>query len=638
MASKYDGLARIIIQNIGGKSNVNSLTHCITRLRFKLKDESKANTDLLKTTDGIVTVMQSAGQYQIVIGNHVPQVYEAVCAIGGFSGTGSQDDSSNANMGIGAKLIDTISGIFQPILGVLSAVGILKGILALLAFFELLPEASPTYALLWSIADGFFYFLPMILAYTAAEKFRCNKFITMALAASLLYPAMVGLSSGEVLGTIFAGSAFETNYYSTFLGIPVLLPASGYPSTVLPIIIASFFSAKIEKFWKKVIPDVIKTFFVPLLTLVIVGPLTYLLIGPVMTFISSLLSLGFTNLYAFNTIIAGLIVGAVWQVLVIFGLHWSLIPLALVQLSTNGSSNVLTPMFATTFAQSAVVLAIIIKTKDRKLRDIAIPAFISGIFGVTEAAIYGVTLPKKKPFVISCIGAAVGGAVISAAGVYSYMMGGLGIFGLPSYINPQTKDISGMVWAFISLVVGFGISFVLTMATYKDDAPAEAAAPSAPAKTSVGGITEHKVKSPLKGKVMPLSDVKDEAFASGVMGQGAAIDPSEGVVRAPIDGDVTAFFPTGHAIGLVSADGLEVLIHIGLDTVNLEGKHFTPKVKQGDKVKQGQILLEFDIEAIKKAGYSVVTPVIITNTANYADVIPADDGAINAGDNLITII
>lgn len=470
MASKYDGLARIIIQNIGGKSNVVSIAHCITRLRFKLEDESKANTDMLKNSDGIVTVMQSAGQYQVVIGNHVADVYEAICAIGKFDGTpGIGNDASAKKMGFGAVIMDAISGMFQPILGVLSAVGILKGVLALLAFFGILSDTSSTYGLLFSIADGFFYFLPLILAYTAAEKFKSNKFIAMAIAASLCYPAMVNLASSEILGTLFAGTMFETSYYSTFFGIPVLLPASGYPSSVVPIIAAVYFSGKIENVWKKVIPDVIKMFFVPLLTLVIIVPLTYLIIGPIVTVLSSLISAGFSGIYGFNAILAGAVLGAIWQILVIFGLHWAIIPLAIMELGTYKYTTMFSPYFAASFAQSMVILGVYLKTRDKNLKAIALPAFISGMCGVTEAGIYGITLPKKKPFIWSCIAASIGGAIIGGAGVKTFSLGGLGVFGLPSYINPDTQDATGMIWIIIATLIAMAIAFAMTMVLYKDE-------------------------------------------------------------------------------------------------------------------------------------------------------------------------
>ena len=481
MASKYDGLARIIIQNVGGKSNVISLSHCITRLRFKLKDESKANTDILKNTDGIVTVMQSGGQYQIVIGNQVDDVFEAVNRIGKF-GADSEivDDEGNETgtfvpekkMSAGAVLIDVISGVFHPVLGVLSAAGIIKGLLALFAFFKLIDTTSGAYMTWYSVADGFFYFLPIILGYTSAEKFKSNKFIGMAVGASLCYPDMVNLVTGKAIGTAFAGTIFQVSYYATFFGIPILIPDSKYPSTVVPIILAVFVASKLEHMWKKVIPDVIKLFIVPVLTLGIIVPLTYLVIGPVAQVLCSLIGAAFKAMYNLPVVgglVAGLILGAIWQGLVIFGLHWGLVPLCMINYSSLGYDFILSPYFAASFAQTMVVLAIYLKTKDSKLKRIALPAFISGIFGVTEPCIYGVTLPKKKPFVISCIAASIGGGIIGFAGVKSYMMGGLGLFGLPSYIDAKTNSAYSMYWVIIGTLVAMVIAFVMTFLTYHDE-------------------------------------------------------------------------------------------------------------------------------------------------------------------------
>lgn len=634
MSSKYDGLARIIIQNVGGKSNVISLSHCITRLRFKLRDESKANVNILKETDGIVTVMKSGGQFQVVIGNHVPDVYAVVNEIGGFGGKSYANSSDNGpKMGIGATLIDWISAIFQPTLGVLSAVGIIKGVLALLAFFEILDPSSGTYGILYSVADGFFYFLPIILGITAAVKFGGDKFIGMAIGSALCYPAMVNLSSGEALGVLFQGTMFETNYFSEFLGIPVLIPASGYPSSVVPIVLTVYFAVKIEKAWKKVIPDVVKKFLVPAFTLIIIVPLTFLLIGPIATFLSSIIGAVFSSAYGFSGLLAGLLLGAVWQVLVIFGLHWGIIPLVIINFSMHGSDFVLSPYFAASFAQSMVVLAIFFKTKDKKLKEIALPAFISGMFGVTEPAIYGITLPKKKPFIISCIAASVGGGIIGLMGVKSYMMGGLGLFGLPSFINPETNSATDMVWIIIATLVAMALGFILTYITYKDDD-----------MTHVSGNktrnTEKKdsVFSPLKGDVKRLNEIEDEAFSTGALGQGIAILPSEGKVYAPCNGMIASFFPTGHAIGITSDNGAEILIHIGIDTIKMEGDGFTPKVKQGDRVEKGQLLLEFDMDKIKREGYSLITPIIITNTMDYSDVISTDTRSIAVGDSIITLL
>ena len=482
MASKYDGLARIIIQNVGGKSNIISVAHCITRLRFKLKDESKANKEVLESTDGVIKVMQSGGQYQVVIGNQVNDVYDAVLDVGHFQGAGTVDEDGNAvdDGGSDGKkkspvsiLIDVISGVIQPTLGVLAATGIIKGLLALFDFLGWIPSTSGTYQVWYAVADGFFYFLPIILGYTAAKKFKMNEFIGMALGIALCYPNMVNITSGEVLGSVFTGTAFEMSYYTTFFGIPVIMPASGYTSSVVPIIIAVAVGCKLEKWLRQVIPDVIKLFIVPFVTLVIMVPLTYLVIGPIASILCNILTVIFSAIYSLPVvggIIAGLLIGAFWQVLVIFGLHWGLVPLSLINYSTLGYDFILSPYFCVSFAQTFVVLAIILKTRDEKLKKIAIPAFISGIFGVTEPAIYGVTLPKKKPFIYSCIGGAIGGAFIGMMGVRSYSMGGLGLFGLPSYIDVTgTTGIQSLINVVIGTIIASVIGFVLTWFLYKDE-------------------------------------------------------------------------------------------------------------------------------------------------------------------------
>lgn len=625
---KYEQLAKDIIKNVGGKENVNSLTHCVTRLRFKLKDENKANTEVLKKMDGVVTVVKSGGQYQVVIGNHVPDVFADVMAVGGFSA--ASEDDSNEKMNAFNKFIDIISGVFAPTLGVLAATGMIKGINALLIAAHVLANTDGTYQILNAIGDSLFYFFPIFLGYTAAKKFKLNEFTGMAIGAAMVYPTIVGLAGGKPLFMVLTGSMFESSVSTTFLGIPVIL--MNYSSTVIPIVIAIYVASKIEKFFKKIIPDVVKTFLVPFCTLLVIVPLTFLVIGPISTWAGKLLGAITLAIYNFSPIVAGLFIGAFWQVFVIFGLHWGLVPIAFNNLATLGYDPVLALSIAASFAQTGVVGAILLKTKNAKLRSIAIPAFISGIFGVTEPAIYGITLPKKKPFVISCIGASIGGAIIGFCGSKGYMIGGMGIFALPSYIGPNGFDM-GFYGIAISMVAGFAIGFILMLFTkLEDDEESNETVKENPL------VKQEILISPLKGEVKPLSEVKDEAFSSGALGKGIAIEPSEGRVVAPVDGVLTTFFPTGHALGITSDNGAEILIHIGMDTVQLEGKHFTPKAKQGDIVKAGDVLLEFDINAIKEEGYSVITPVIVTNSANYLDIIETDKNSVNYKENLLTVM
>ena len=481
MASKYDGLARIIIQNVGGKSNIISVAHCITRLRFKLKDESKANKEVLESTDGVIKVMQAGGQYQVVIGNQVNDVYDAVLEVGHLAAAGAVDEEGNAveeTSGGGKKspvslCIDVISGTLQPTLGVMAATGIIKGLLALFDFLGLIPAASGTYQVWYAVADGFFYFMPIVLGYTAAKKFKVNEFIGMAIGIALCYPAMVNSTAGTVLGTVFTGTAFEMSYYLTFFGIPVIMPASGYTSSVVPIILAVAIAAPLEHWLKKVIPDVIKLFVVPFVTLIVMVPLTYLVIGPIASILCSILSLFFNAIYSIPVVgglIGGVLIGAFWQVLVIFGLHWSLVPLAMINYSLLGYDFILSPYFCVSFAQTFVVLAIVLKTKDEKLKKIAIPAFISGIFGVTEPAIYGVTLPKKTPFIYSCIAGAIGGAFTGLMRTRSYSIGGLGLFRLPSFIDTTgVMGLTNMIYILIAILIASVAGFAMTYVLYKDE-------------------------------------------------------------------------------------------------------------------------------------------------------------------------
>lgn len=628
---KYHELAEKIVDNVGGKENINSLTHCITRLRFKLKDESKANDDILKNMDGVVTVMKSGGQYQVVIGNHVPAVYDDVLAIAGISAD-SEQQASGGNLF--NRLIDILSGCFQPFLGALAAAGMVKGLNALLVFLSVYSNTSGTYTMLNGIGDAIFYFMPVILGYTAARKFNLNPMVGIVIGAALCYPSV----QGSALQTAFettAGAGTAAPYsllglpaYDTFLGIPWV--GATYTSSVVPIIFIIAFAAQIQKLFKKIIPEVVQTFLVPFFVLLIALPIGFLVIGPIISMLTDLLSAGFQALMGFSPALYGIILGFFWQVLVIFGLHWSVVPLAIMQITQEGSSQVLVATFAASFAQTAVVMAMFFKLKDQKMKALCPPAIISGIFGVTEPAIYGITLPKKKPFIFSMIGAAVGGLYLMINGVTAYTMGGLGIFGVLNFINGS--DASGMIHSFVSIIIAMVIGFALTFFFWKDETVSEDATETPQVKKAM----KEAVLSPVKGRVLPLSQASDQAFAQGALGKGVLIEPTEGIVRAPFDGTVMTLFPTKHAIGLISDQGMELLIHIGMDTVQLDGNGFDAKVAQGDKIKKGQVLLTFDIEAIKEAGYSIETPVIVTNTGDYLDIVEIQDGDVTSNDTLIT--
>lgn len=624
--SKYENLAKEILENVGGKENINSLTHCVTRLRFRLKDESKANDEALKNNPGVVTVMKSAGQYQVVIGNHVPLVYADVCELAGIS-NGTQQVEDEAPQGLFNKLIDVISGCFQPILGPLCAAGIIKGLNALLVF--ILGSSfnnSGTYMILNAIGDSIFNFLPIILGYTAAKKFNVNVIVGMIIGATLCYPTIQTdtlSAAGKAIGTLpFIGS-----YYTKFIGIPFV--SGNYTSTVVPVICIVALAAQIQKIAKKFVPEMLQNFFVPFFVLIISLPIGLLVIGPVVSLLTTVLSNMFAGLYAFSPIVTAFVIGALWQCLVIFGLHWALVPMAMVNIGNLGYDTILPGMLGTTFAATGVLAAMYLKLKDENKKALAIPGVISAFCGVTEPAIYGFLLPEKTPFVFSCIGGAVGGAIMGTVAAKQYVIGGLGIFSVVNYISPK-GNATGMIVSLIAGAVSLVVGFVLTMIFYKtNDQQVE--------NKEVTKLEEETILSPIKGEVKPIEESSDAAFASGALGKGVVILPEEGKVYAPVTGTVTVLFPSLHAIGITSDAGVELLIHIGINTVQLNGEGFTAHIKQGDQIKQGQLLVEFDMNKIKEAGYSLETPVLVTNYADLKEVKNTNDSSVQLQETLIEV-
>ncbi|GGE32179.1 beta-glucoside-specific PTS transporter subunit IIABC [Streptococcus himalayensis] len=621
--AKYTALAQDILDHVGGAENVNSLKHCVTRLRFSLKDEGKADTDYLKQLDGVVTVVQAGGQYQVVIGNHVPEVYAEVLKVGNLQGSGTVDaDEEGPKGNLFDRFVDLVSGIFQPFLGPLAAAGIIKGIVAILAVTGMSHDNSALYAILETAGDGFFQFLPMLIAITSARKFKMNEFTALAIAGALVYPTLPA--------TIATLSEAKLAHV---LGIPFELPSSGsYLQTVMPAILAIWVASHVEKFMKKITPDVVKLFVVPFVTLLVTVPLTFLVVGPVANIASDLLSGTFTAIMGFSPLLYGLLLGALWQVLVMFGLHWALVPLAILQLPELGWTTILIPASLPNFTQTGVLAAIYLKTKEQKVKTLTVPAFISSLFGVTEPAIYGITLPMKTPFYISCVVSGLVGAALSFFDIKGYSFGALGIFQYPAYVGPDGLMPMWIMIGFsvVAIVVSFAIQMALPVPTLY--AKAEVAEPVASTKT----VTEQVIASPLSGEVIALEDTPDAVFASGAMGRGIAVEPSLGEVVAPADGFVRLLFPTNHAIGLATEDGTEILIHVGMDTVALNGEGFTAHVTQGSRVRKGQLLLTFDIEKIKAAGYPVTTPVIVTTPTSDVQVTDAD--TVNVGDYLLTAI
>lgn len=635
-------LAREIVQGVGGESNVVSLVHCATRLRFTLKDNAKADKAALEKTDGIITVKESGGQFQVVIGNKVPEVYAAIGEVSGIlneskNGESSKDKASAGKKGFGA-VIDVISSIFAPLLGVMAGAGILKGLLLIADNFGWLPKTSSTYIILFGAADSLFYFLPVLLAVTTARKFGGNIFTAMTIAGALLLPSVTALNGAET--------------DVTFFGIPVVMMS--YSSTVIPIILAVIVMSKLEKFFNRVIHESVKNFLTPMISLAVMVPLTLLVFGPFGVYVGNGIADALLAAFSFSPLIAGAILGAGWQLLVIFGVHWGLVPVFINNIAVYGRDGIKPAATASVFAQTGAAFGVMLKTKNKKLKTLAGSATLSAVFGITEPAVYGVTLPLKRPFIAGIIGGAVGGAIIGQGGTQAFASGAPGLLTLPIFYGPGGQGFPALI---IGIVASFVISATLTyILGFKDPveegegdkaesdasttgkSTATPTSSSAPATASAAGGVGETALSPLSGTIVALADVPDPAFAAEAMGKGVAIEPSVGRVVAPFDGTVTVAFKKKHALAVVSDTGAEILVHVGVDTVKLDGEHFTSHIQEGDRVKAGQLLLEFDIEKIRAAGYPTVTPVIVTNTFDYADVLPLQQGEVQAGDELLETV
>jgi|SRR5476649_219747 len=624
----YETLAKEIVTGVGGESNINSLEHCATRLRFKLKDQRKANAAALKRNPGVIMVVESGGQFQVVIGNHVSSVYQAVMGAIGLAELNVATTENGAKENIVARFIDIISGIFTPIIGIMAASGILKGCLALGLACGWISNLSGTYKILFAASDTLFFFFPMVLGYTAGKKFGGNPFVTMVIGGTLVHPTMIAAFDAMQL------PGAQALY---FLGLPVTF--INYSSSVIPIIFAAWLSCRLEKPLNALLHANIRNFFTPLLCVVITVPLVFLLVGPAATWLGHMLAGGYQAVYGLNSALAGALAGALWQVCVMFGLHWGLVPLMINNFSVLGHDTLLPLLMPAVLGQAGAALGVMLRTRDTKLKGIAGSAVCAALVGITEPAVYGVTLPTRRPFIFGCAGGALGAAVLGFYHTTAYSFGFPGVFTFTQII--PSSGLDGSVWAAgVGALVAFGLAAVATVLFgFKRIQPAAAATVAAPAeKPSDPLLRTLVIASPLDGALTPLSEMADPTFASGLLGKGVAIVPSSGRVVSPIHGSVCSLFKTHHAIGLESEEGVEVLIHIGIDTVKLDGRYFTAHVSEGDIVRQGDLLIEFDLPAIVTAGFDITTPVLITNSERFMDVLPVTNERLDAGQPLLTII
>lgn len=601
MAIDYGITARELVKELGGDDNIINVTHCATRLRFILKDMKGIDSDKVRKIPGVITTVIAGGQYQVVIGNHVKDAYDKVVSL--VSIDEDATGTSEQKVGVVSKIIDVISSIFAPFLYTLAACGILQGILGVLIATGVMNGDMGTYKVLNFISWTAFTFLPVLIAITASKKFKMNEFTAVVIACALVSPDYISMvNSGESL---------------SFLGMNIQMLS--YTSSVIPIILAIWIAAYVEKFFAKILPTVIRNLFTPMFTIAIMVPLTLLVFGPFGSIVGGTIGDAYNYLYNLSPIVAGVIVGGFWQVLVIFGVHWGITPVTVGNYAALGYDTFTGLQASAVFGQAGAALGVFLKTKDKEMKQVSLPAAITAIFGITEPATYGVNLRLKTPMIYGCIAGAIGGAIAGAFNAYSWAYNIPGIATIPAFF--KEGYMSNFIGYIISILVSFGVAIILTIVFGFKEGNTEEEVVSA--KESHTAVTSPVVtmSGSVKGEAVALTEVSDEVFASEAMGKGVGIIPSEGKLYAPCDGTVEALFPTNHAIGLTSNDGIEVLLHIGVNTVSMQGKGFKAHVVQGTKVKKGDLLITFSIDEIKAAGYDTTVMMVITNTEYYNDVV-----------------
>ncbi|MDR2602531.1 MAG: glucose PTS transporter subunit IIA [Spirochaetaceae bacterium] len=643
MAKDFAKTARGVLDGVGGKENIRSVVHCATRLRFTLADQAKADDDGVKAVSGVVSVVKAGGLYQVVIGNDVHEVFVELEKLGAPTGA-AVTGGGGGKQSLGDMLIGTISGVFTPILAALMGIGIIKGLLAILSviFPGWAASGDMSYTVLNAAGDALMYFLPVLVAYTAAVRFGLDPIVGMVIGAALVYPSIVEQYPFGPWGV------------KEFLGAPILVMVR-YSGTVLPSIFAVYGASILYKRLRKTLPSAVKNFVAPFLTLIITIPLMFLIIGPVF----GVVGLGIQNsirsvvaIQFIGPIILGLVMGAFWQVLVIFGLHWALVPIGIQEATIPNpifAGNYVSYIFAysqiAVIAQVGAVFAMAVRIKNSERRSAAMAAGLGGIFGITEPIIYGFTLPKKKPFALACISGAIFGALAGLFGSFNSggygiaaQMGAMGVFSYPSLLLPgfSGSTMNLLIGLFMG-IFAMVLTFILVYVTYKPDAAELKTGDAVVIDVSkVDQAKAKKIYAPVKGRVFPITHSADAAHQQETLGKGVCFMPLGGKIFAPFDGKIDMVFDTKHAINIVG-EGIELLIHCGIDTVKLGGKGFTVHVKEGDEVKKGALLFEYDKDVIARAGYSLETQMVVTNSGDYKAVTQAKTGDCNPGDLILYV-
>jgi PTS system beta-glucosides-specific IIC component len=581
--------ATAIVELIGGKENIAHLEHCSTRLRFTLKDNSLVQKDALEKVDGVIGVRQNV-QCQVIIGNDVVEVYDEVMNVLGHELTADGVSEGKQKQSWGAVLLDFIISIFQPLIPAVAGGGVLKSLLLLASVTGLMDNTSQTYQILNLIGGAPLYFLPILVAITTANKLKVNQLVAVSAVGALILPELTTLLTD---GAAFMGFGLQN---------------IAYASQVFPAILTVLFYAQIEKLFTRISPKPIRIFFVPMMSLVITVPVALLILGPLGFEVGTIFSAAIIWLYAHLGWVATGVLAAVLPLMVVTGMHKAMIPYAVSSMSEMGAELLYLPAsLAHNIAEAGACFAVSVRTKDQKLRSTAVSAGISALFGITEPALYGVTILHKRVLYGVMASSLVGGAVAGLFAIKAFALVGPGLASITMFVDEANP--MNLVWALVTLGVSFAVSFVLVLFLFKDKVVEN--------KTTVADPKAEVLSKPVDGQVVALSEVNDEVFSSGMIGEGFGIIPTSGELIAPEDGEITMLFETNHAIGLKTRNGAELLFHIGLDTVQLEGKHFTPYVKAGDQVKQGQPLIQFDLDAIKAAGFDPIVICVVTNQENF---------------------